>query len=123
MEIKPRPVKKDRQEEKSKQVKVSDNKKEDTNKESVKKETDDFKNLEKKPSEACGSKPLDHGINPQNEVLEDSYEVNSQKCIPQETVIYNVRLARAYVPFQKFCTTYVPLESLKRGTIFPELDL
>ncbi len=123
MEIKPRPVKKDRQEEKSKQVKVSDNKKEDTNKESIKKETDAFINLEKKSSEACESKPLDHGINPQNEVLEDSYEVNSQKCIPQETVIYNVRLARAYVPFQKFCTTYVPLESLKKGTVFPELDL
>jgi len=42
-------------------------------------------------------------------------------CIPQETVIKNVRLAAAYVPFQKLCTLFAPLEALKRGTAFPEL--
>lgn len=42
-------------------------------------------------------------------------------CIPQETVIKNVRLAAAYVPYQKLCTLFSPLEALKRGTAFPEL--
>jgi hypothetical protein len=42
-------------------------------------------------------------------------------CIPQETFIKNVRLATAYVPFQKFCTLYSPMEGLAMGTIFPEL--
>ena len=42
-------------------------------------------------------------------------------CIPQETVIKNVRLAAAYVPYQKLCTLFTPLEALKRGTAFPEL--
>ncbi|WP_051542047.1 spore coat associated protein CotJA [Clostridium lundense] len=43
------------------------------------------------------------------------------KCIPQETVITNVRLAAAYVPYQKLCTLFSPLEALRRGTVFPEL--
>jgi hypothetical protein len=42
-------------------------------------------------------------------------------CIPQETVIKDVRLAQAYVPYQKLCTLFSPIEGLKRGTIFPEL--
>ena len=42
-------------------------------------------------------------------------------CIPQETIIKNVRLAAAYVPYQKLCTVFAPLEALKRGTAFPEL--
>lgn len=42
-------------------------------------------------------------------------------CIPQETVLRNIRLAAAYVPFQKFCGTYPPIEGLDKGTIFPEL--
>jgi hypothetical protein len=42
-------------------------------------------------------------------------------CIPQETVIEGVRLAAAYVPFQKFCTHFSPLEGLMKGTAFPEL--
>jgi hypothetical protein len=46
---------------------------------------------------------------------------NEMSCVPQETVIKNVRLAAAYVPYQKFCTCYSPLEGLMRGTIFPEL--
>ncbi|AAK79304.1 hypothetical protein BJV85_002658 [Clostridium acetobutylicum] len=44
-----------------------------------------------------------------------------QNCIPQETVIRNVRLAAAYVPFQKMCNILPPIEGLKRGTIFIEL--
>ena len=43
------------------------------------------------------------------------------ECVPQEEVIQNVRLAAAYVPWQKMCSTFSPLEALKRGTIFPEL--
>lgn len=42
-------------------------------------------------------------------------------CVPQETVIEGVRLAAAYVPYQKFCTVFSPLEGLARGTVFPEL--
>ena len=42
-------------------------------------------------------------------------------CIPQEMVIRNVRLAAAYVPYQKLCTLFSPIEALKKGTAFPEL--
>ncbi len=42
-------------------------------------------------------------------------------CVPQETCIRDVRLAAAYIPFQKFCTMFSPLEALKKGTAFPEL--
>lgn len=45
----------------------------------------------------------------------------SGNCIPQETVIRDVRLAMAYVPFQKMCTLFPPMEALKKGTAFPEL--
>lgn len=45
----------------------------------------------------------------------------ANKCIPQETIIENVRLARAYVPFQILCTTFSPEEGLTKGTIFPPL--
>ncbi|EFG88709.1 spore coat protein CotJB [Clostridium carboxidivorans] len=42
-------------------------------------------------------------------------------CIPQETIIKNVRLAAAYVPYQILCTIFPPIESLMKGTVFPEL--
>ena len=42
-------------------------------------------------------------------------------CITQETVIKDVRLAAAYVPYQYLCTLFSPIEALKRGTVFPEL--
>jgi hypothetical protein len=42
-------------------------------------------------------------------------------CVPLETPIMNVRLAHAYVPWQRLCGTMSPLQSLKEGTIFPEL--
>jgi hypothetical protein len=32
------------------------------------------------------------------------------------------KLAHAYVPFQYLKCIYPPMEGLKRGTIFPELD-
>ncbi len=48
-------------------------------------------------------------------------EVASEQCIPQETYISNVELARAYVPFEKLCRTYTPLGALIRGTAFPPL--
>lgn len=45
----------------------------------------------------------------------------SPNCIPQEAVIRNVRLAAAYVPYQKLCTIFSPIEALSKGTVFPEL--
>lgn len=54
----------------------------------------------------------------------DMFNTNCEEmtqCIPQETIIRNVRLAAAYVPYQKLCTTFSPIQSLKAGTIFPEL--
>jgi hypothetical protein len=35
----------------------------------------------------------------------------------------NMRLAQAYVVVQKYISIYPPEEALKRGTVFPELDL
>ena len=49
---------------------------------------------------------------PQNKVM---------NCIPQETVIENVRLAAAYVPYQFLCALFSPVQALSRGTAFPEL--
>lgn len=46
---------------------------------------------------------------------------DGKSCVPQETTIANVRLAHAYVPFQKFCTVMSPVKSLMEGTVFPEL--
>lgn len=43
------------------------------------------------------------------------------KCTPQETFLENVRLARAYVPFQIMCASFSPASSLTKGTIFPSL--
>jgi hypothetical protein len=57
-------------------------------------------------------------------MTDDMKKMNSYhmgKCIPQETTIKDVRLARAYVPFQKMCSIFSPMEALKRGTAFPEL--
>lgn len=42
-------------------------------------------------------------------------------CIPQETVIKDVRLAAAYVPYQILCTLFTPVDALMKGTAFPEL--
>lgn len=47
--------------------------------------------------------------------------MDNYNCIPQEMVIENVRLATAYIPFQFMCDLFNPIESLKRGTAFPEL--
>jgi len=44
-----------------------------------------------------------------------------QPCIPQEIVIRDLKLARAYVPFQKFCSIFSYEEGLHKGTAFPEL--
>ncbi len=51
----------------------------------------------------------------------DMYAPSDRACIPQETVINNVQLANAYVPFEKLCTTYTPARALFEGTAFPEL--
>jgi len=42
-------------------------------------------------------------------------------CVDRETMITDVELANAYVPFQKLCPTFTPAASLKNGTIFPGL--
>lgn len=49
------------------------------------------------------------------------HEVECARCIPQETVIRDVILATAYVPFQKFCGIWSLCMSLTTGTAFPEL--
>lgn len=36
--------------------------------------------------------------------------------------ITNTRLAHAYVPFQYLMCLYPPMQGLRQGTIFPELD-
>lgn len=51
----------------------------------------------------------------------NSNDASAEKCIPQETVLNNVMLAHAYVPFQKLCNTFTPAGSLIRGTAFPPL--
>lgn len=56
-----------------------------------------------------------------DDTIIDAYTPDGRSCIPQETTITNVRLATAYVPFQRFCKTYSPLKSLAEGTAFPEL--
>ncbi len=42
-------------------------------------------------------------------------------CVPWEQVIKDVKIAHAYVPIQKLCTTLMPMKSLIEGTAFPEL--
>ncbi len=50
----------------------------------------------------------------------DNYPDTAQ-CVPQETVIKDVQLAQAYVPFEKLCTTFTPLAALNKGTIAPAI--
>ncbi len=45
----------------------------------------------------------------------------TDECVPQQTVIENVMLAQAYVPFQKLCETFTPQGALIHGTAFPPL--
>lgn len=54
-------------------------------------------------------------------MIKNDTELSVEKCIPQETVLNNVRLAQAYVPFQKLCTTFSPEIALMKGTAFPPL--
>ena len=49
------------------------------------------------------------------------YTEMDKTCVPQETMINNVELANAYVPFEKMCGTFSPLSALKKGTAFPPL--
>lgn len=42
-------------------------------------------------------------------------------CVSQETVITDVKLAQAYVPFQKLCSVFSPNAALMKGTAFPPL--
>lgn len=47
--------------------------------------------------------------------------MDDKNCIPYETPIKPNSLARAYVPIQKICDYFEPMEGLKNGTIFPGL--
>lgn len=44
-----------------------------------------------------------------------------EPCVPLETPIEDVKLARAYVPVQVRCETFTPAVSLTKGTVFPPL--
>lgn len=57
---------------------------------------------------------------PNKELYDIEYN-NNMNCIPQEMMIKNVRLAAAYVPYQFMCSLYSPMDSLIKGTAFPEL--
>lgn len=50
-------------------------------------------------------------------------DVAALKNSRQRTPLYQLPLAMAYVPMQRWCGTYDPCRALQRGTIFPELDL
>ncbi len=49
--------------------------------------------------------------------------MNTQPCIYIPFMPAMPQLAHAYVPFQTISCLYKPMEGLKRGTIFPELDM
>ena len=52
----------------------------------------------------------------------DDFVIKKERCcVPQETEIADVRLANAYVPIQRLCSTFDPLMSLLHGTAFPPL--
>jgi hypothetical protein len=48
-------------------------------------------------------------------------ENTNMECVDREMMIEDPQLAHAYVPFQKWCPTFMPLTGLKKGTIFPGL--
>jgi hypothetical protein len=62
-------------------------------------------------------------INSETEKCFEKEKKSCKNCVPQEVEIKHVELARAYVPFQKYCTTYMPIESLMNGTAFSELHM
>ena len=43
-------------------------------------------------------------------------------CSRGRDMLYGVPLAMGYVPWQNFECTYEPMQGLKAGTIFPELE-
>ena len=45
----------------------------------------------------------------------------AETCVPLETPIEDVKLARAYVPVQVRCATFTAAVSLTKGTVFPPL--
>lgn len=53
--------------------------------------------------------------------IKGSDYMDRKDCIPYETPILPDSLARAYVPIQKICDYFEPMEGLKNGTIFPGL--
>jgi len=49
-------------------------------------------------------------------------DIGKMKCIPYEQKIIVNKLARAYVPFQKYCSLLEPCEAFLAGTVFSELN-
>ena len=47
--------------------------------------------------------------------------MEAENQIYQELGIKTIKLAHAYVPFQRFTKNYCPEEALKKGTLYPEL--
>jgi len=64
---------------------------------------------------------LERGMSMIADNQRDTYTSAAENCVPQETVIKDVELAHAYVPFEFMCSTFMPLEALKKGTAFPPL--
>lgn len=60
-------------------------------------------------------------MQPNNTTVKPDNTMMKANCIPQETVLKDVKLAHAYVPFQILCNTFTPIEALKNGTAFPPL--
>jgi len=48
-------------------------------------------------------------------------DIGKMKCIPFEQRIIVNDLAKAFVPFQKYCSLLDPCEAFLAGTVFPEL--
>lgn len=54
--------------------------------------------------------------------MENQQEIfNSKKEIKADAYVAPVRLAQAYVPWQRYGVIYSPPEALEKGTLFPEL--
>jgi len=53
--------------------------------------------------------------------LEKENCYSKDECIPYEQTIEVNALAKAYIPFQKFCEIFSLNAGLMKGTVFPEL--
>ncbi|MEW6275242.1 MAG: spore coat associated protein CotJA [Bacillota bacterium] len=47
--------------------------------------------------------------------------VNKEENVKASAFVASVKLAQAYVPWQRYGVTFSPQEALEKGTLFPEL--